>query len=103
MDKIKSIKGVKIHLYLIEQKLEGNNLSKFGDVKHFRVSDFTFDRESKSMVWIQQKTNRRNSFPINDISGFIFRKFSCGKKLEQKLFPELLIQKFNKHLKLLLQ
>ena len=127
--KVNSIKGVKNHLYLIEQKLEGKNSLKFGgvltitnwelvrfmhlwccsvgcrfgDVKHFRVSDFTFDRESKSMVWIQQKTNRRNSVPINDISGFIFRKFSGGKKLDQKLFPELSIQKFNKHLKLLLQ
>lgn len=55
------------------------------------------------MEWIQQKTNRRNSVPINDISGFIFRKFSRGKKLEQLLFPPLSIQKFNKHLKLVLE
>ena len=55
------------------------------------------------MEWIQQKTNKRNSVPINDISGFIFRKFSSGKKLEQPLFPPLSIQKFNKHLKLLLK
>ena len=53
------------------------------------------------MEWIQQKTNRRNSVPINDISGFIFRKFSRGKKLEQLLFPPLSIQKFNKHCLLL--
>lgn len=127
--KLKSLKGVKNHLYLIKQSLEGKNSKKyggvltitnwelvrfmhlwccsvgcrFGDVEHFRVSDFTFDREKKSMEWIQQKTNKRNSVPINDISGFIFRKFSSGKKLEQPLFPPLSIQKFNKHLKLLLK
>ena len=127
--KLKSKKNINKHLYLIKQDLEGKNSKKygetliitnwelvrfmhlwccsvgcrFGDVEHFRVNDFTFDREKKSMEWIQQKTNKRNSVPINDISGFIFRKFSRGKKLEQPLFPSLSIQKFNKHLKLLLK
>ena len=128
-NKLKSLKGVKNHLYLIKEDLEGKNSKKyediltisnwelvrfihlwccsvgcrFGDVAHFRISDFTFDREKKSMEWIQQKTKKRNSVPINDISGYIFRKFSSGKKLEQLLFPPLSIQKFNKHLKLLLK
>ena len=55
------------------------------------------------MNWIQQKTNKSNSVPINDISGYIFTKFSSGKSLTQPLFPPLSIQKFNKHLKLLLE
>ena len=127
--KLKSKKNINKHLYLIKQELNGTNSKKyggtliitnwelvrfihlwccsvgcrFGDVSHFRVNDFTFDREKKSMEWIQQKTNKRNSVPINDISGFIFRKFSKGKNLEQPLFPQLSIQKFNKHLKLLLK
>jgi integrase len=127
--KIKRNKKYNRHLILINQELLGKNSKnfggvltitnwelvrfihlwccsvgcRFGDVAHFRVSDFSFDREKKYMEWIQQKTNRRNSVPINDISGFIFRKFSRGKKLEQLLFPPLSIQKFNKHLKLVLE
>lgn len=129
-EKLKKKKGeFSKHLYLIQQKLEGKKAKKFGgilivtnwelvrymhlwccsvgcrfgDVEQFRVSDFTFDREKKSMNWIQQKTNKTNSVPINDISGYIFKKFSSGKSLSQPLFPPLSIQKFNKHLKLLLE
>lgn len=117
------------HLYLIEDNLKGTKSDKhggvlkitnwelvrfvhlwccsvgcrYGDVEHFRVSDFTFDREKKYMRWVQRKTLQQNEVPINDISGFIFRKFSKGKSLDQPLFPSLSIQKFNKHLKLLLK
>lgn len=128
-EKLQKNKKVKNHLYLIRQELKGKNSKKwggelvitnwelirfihlwccsvgcrFGDVEHFKVSDFTFDRENKHMEWIQQKTKRRNSVPINDISGFIFTKFSRGKKLDQNLFPRISIQKFNKSIKYLLE
>jgi integrase len=128
-EKLQKNKKVRNHLYLIHQKLEGKNSQKwggelvitnwelirfihlwccsvgcrFGDVEHFKVNDFTFDRENKHMEWIQQKTKRRNSVPINDISGYIFTKFSRGKKLDQNLFPPISIQKFNKSIKYLLE
>ena len=128
-EKLRKNKKVSNHLYLIRQELKGKNSKKwggelvitnwelirfihlwccsvgcrFGDVEHFKVSDFTFDRENKHMEWIQQKTKRRNSVPINDISGFIFTKFSRGKKLDQNLFPRISIQKFNKSIKYLLK
>jgi hypothetical protein len=127
--KLKLNKKYAPHLYLIQQELKGSKSNKYGgyltitnwelvrfihlwccsvgcrygDVAHFKVNDFTFDRENKHMEWIQQKTKRRNSVPINDISGYIFTKFSSGKRLDQELFPPLSIQKFNKHIKLLLK
>ena len=117
------------HIYLIEQKLEGKNSIKYGetlkitnweyvkwvhlwccsigcrisDVPHFKVNDFTFDRKTQIISWIQQKTDKVNNVPLNDVSGFIFQKFSSGKSLSQNLFPSLSTQKFNKHLKLLLK
>lgn len=117
------------HIYLVHQELKGGRKDQFGgkltvtnwelvkyihlwccslgcrysDVEHFRVNDFTFNREDKHMEWIQQKTREKNSVPINDISGYIFQKFSGGKSRTQPLFPKLSIQKFNKHLKLLLE
>jgi len=43
------------------------------------------------------------SVPLNDISGFIYTKYSRGKSLDQHLFPKVSQQKFNKQLKNLLK
>ena len=117
------------HIYTIEQPLEGTRSEEFGkvlrltnwelvkdiflflnsvgcrysDIPFFKVNDFNFDRDTQVIEWIQQKTDKVNRVPLNDISGFIFTKYSSGKKLTQNLFPKLSIQKFNKHLKLLLK
>lgn len=118
-----------VHIYMVEQTLEGTRGEEFGgilkltnwevvkdiflflnsvgcrysDIPFFKVNDFNFDRDTQIIEWIQQKTDKVNRVPLNDISGFIFKKYSSGKKLEQHLFPKLSIQKFNKHLKLLLK
>lgn len=76
---------------------------RHSDIDHFKVRHFDFNSSVQTLTWIQQKTNRNVSVPITDISGEIFKKYSGGKSLEQKLFPKLSQQKFNKHLKLLLK
>lgn len=117
------------NIYIIEQELLGKNKKKHGgvlkltnweyvkwvhlwccsigcrisDIPHFKVNDFTFDRKTQIISWIQQKTDKVNNVPLNDVSGFIYQKFSSGKSLTQPLFPSLSTQKFNKHLKLLLK
>ncbi len=117
------------HISIIEQKLEGNRKDEFGgvlkvtnwelvkyiflfqnsigcrigDIPHFKVNDMNFDKETQLISWIQQKTDKRVSVPLNDIGGFIFKKFSSGKSLTQPLFPKISQQKFNKQLKNLLK
>ena len=117
------------HIYFIEQKLEGTNKSKFGnvliitnwelikdvflfmcsigcrysDIPFFKVHHFSFEGSNSFFTWIQQKTDKRVSVPANDISNHIFTKYSAGKSLSQNLFPKLSNQKFNKGLKLLLK
>ena len=117
------------HIYIIEEDLLGKRKDEFGgvskitnwelikdltlfsvsvgcrysDIPFFKVNDFTFDRKTQFIEWIVQKTDRVNRVPLNDVSGFIFQKYSSGKSLKQNLFPKLSIQKYNKHLKLLLE
>jgi integrase len=117
------------HIYIIEDLLEGTRKEEFGkvrkitnwefvkdvfvfqcsigcrysDIPFFKVHHFDFDSNTKSFTWIQQKTDKRVSVPVNDISGSIYQKYSSGKSLSQNLFPHLSIQKFNKTLKYLLQ
>lgn len=117
------------HIYFIKETLEGTRSEEFGgihkitnwelikdltlfsvsvgcrysDISFFKVNDFNFDRNTQLIEWIVQKTDKTNRVPLNDVSGFIFQKYSSGKKLTQKLFPKLSIQKYNKHLKYLLE
>lgn len=117
------------HIKIIEQELEGKRKKEFGgvlkvtnwelvkyiflfqnsigcrigDIPHFKVNDMNFDEETQLVSWIQQKTDKRVSVPLNDIGGFIFKKFSSGKSLTQPLFPKISQQKFNKQLKNLLK
>jgi integrase len=117
------------HIYIIEEDLLGKRKDEFGgvskitnwelikdltlfsvsvgcrysDIPFFKVNDFNFDRKTQLIEWIVQKTDRVNRVPLNDVSGFIFQKYSSGKSLKQNLFPKLSIQKYNKHLKLLLE
>lgn len=76
---------------------------RIGDVKTIRANNFNFDRKTQLISWTQSKTMKRVEVPLNDISGFIFTKYSSGKKLEQLLFPPISQQKFNKQLKKLLK
>ena len=80
---------------------------RYSDIPHFRVNHFDFNNSKgdkpQTFSWIQQKTDKRVTVPENDINGYIYRKYSSGKSLSQKLFPSLSIQKFNKGLKLLLK
>jgi len=118
-----------LHIYIIEQKLKGTRSKYFGgtlkvtnwemvkdiflfqcsigcrysDIPHFKVRHFDFDSDTQTFSWIQQKTDKRVSVPVNKVSGEVFRKYSSGKSPTQKLFPSLSIQKFNKSLKLLLK
>ena len=117
------------HIYIIEQELKGTRSKYFGgtlkvtnwelvkdiflfqcsigcrysDIPYFKVTHFDFDSDTQTFSWIQQKTNKRVSVPVNVVSGEIFRKYSSGKSPTQILFPKLSIQKFNKTLKLLLK
>ena len=121
------------HITIIEEELLGTNSKKFGgvlkltnwelvkyiflfmnqigcrmgDIEHFKVSDLRLqterERENQILSWVQQKTKNRVSVPLNDIGGFIYRKFSSGKKRTQSLFPKISNQKFNKQLKNLLK
>ena len=117
------------HITIIEQPLEGMRGKEFGgvlkvtnwelvkyiflfqnsigcrigDIPHFKVNDMNFDKETQLVTWIQQKTDKKVSVPLNDIGGFIFKKFSSGKSLTQPLFPKISQQKFNKQLKYLLK
>ena len=117
------------HIYIIEDKLEGTKKEKFGEVRfltnwelvkdiflfqcsigcrysdilQFKVNHFDFGGEKGTFSWVQQKTDKRVSVPINPISNDIYRKYSKGKSLTQNLFPKLSNQKFNKSLKLLLK
>ena len=76
---------------------------RYSDIEYFKVRHFDFDSNVQTLTWIQQKTNKSVSVPVTDISGNIFKKYSGGKSLEQRLFPKISQQKFNKHLKLLLK
>ena len=117
------------HIIIIEQQLKGTRRKKFGgvlkltnwelvkyiflfqnsigcrigDIPHFKASDLNFDPNTQLITWIQQKTHKKVSVPLNDIGGFIFKKFSSGKSLDQYLFPKISQQKFNKQLKHLLK
>lgn len=113
------------HIYIVEDVLEGTKKEKYGlirkltnwelvkdiflfqcsvgcrygDIQHFRINHFEFDSQLRKFKWIQQKTKKYSYVPENHINGEIFRKYSSGKKLNQRLFPSLSIQKFNKTLK----
>ena len=116
-------------IIIIEDKLEGKNSNKYGgvnkitnwelvkdiflwlnstgmrigDVKTIRINNMNFDRRTQLINWTQTKTMKRVEVPLNDISGYIFTKYSKGKSLEQLLFPPISQQKFNKQLKKLLK
>jgi integrase len=117
------------HIYIITDVLEGTNKKKYeesrkitnwelvkdiflfqcsigcrySDILHFKVNHFDFGGEDGRFSWVQQKTNKRVSVPVNPISSEIYRKYSRGKSLIQNLFPTLSNQKFNKSLKLLMK
>jgi integrase len=117
------------HITIIEQQLEGKRRKQFGgvlrvtnwelvkyiflfqnsigcrigDIPHFKVNDMNFDKKTQLISWVQQKTDKKVSVPLNDIGGFIYKKFSSGKSLTQPLFPPISQQKFNKQLKNLLK
>jgi site-specific recombinase XerD len=117
------------HIYIITDILEGTNKNKYdgkrhytnwelvkdtflflcsigcrySDIPSFKIHHFNFDESNSAFSWIQQKTNKRVQVPRNDISEYIFRKYSKGKSLKQNLFPSLSIQKFNKSLKFVLK
>jgi len=76
---------------------------RYSDILEFKVNHFDFGGEKGTFSWVQQKTDKRVSVPINPISNEIYRKYSKGKSLSQNLFPKLSNQKFNKSLKLLLK
>ena len=76
---------------------------RIGDVKTIRINNMNFDRRTQLINWTQTKTMKRVEVPLNDISGYIFTKYSKGKSLEQLLFPPISQQKFNKQLKKLLK
>lgn len=116
-------------IIIIEDSLEGTNSKKFGgvrkitnwelvkdiflwlnstgmrigDVRTIRINNMNFDRNTQLISWTQTKTSKMVSVPLNDISGYIFTKYSRGKSLEQFLFPKVSQQKFNKQLKNLLK
>ena len=116
-------------IIIIEDKLEGKNSKKYGgvnkitnwelvkdiflwlnstgmrigDVKTIRINNMNFDMRTQLINWTQTKTMKRVEVPLNDISGYIFTKYSKGKSLEQLLFPPISQQKFNKQLKKLLK
>ena len=109
-------------IIIIEDSLEGTNSKKFGgvrkitnwelvkdiflwlnstgmrigDVRTIRINNMNFDRNTQLISWTQTKTSKMVSVPLNDISGYIFTKYSRGKSLEQFLFPKVSQQKFNK-------
>jgi|TARA_B110000977_G_scaffold199146_1_gene285709 integrase len=113
------------HIRIIEQTLEGTNSKNFGgvlkvtnwelvkyiflfqncigcrigDIPYFKVSNMNFDKKSQLLSWTQQKTDKRVQVPLNDMGGFIFKKFSSGKSRSQTLFPSVSQSKFNKQLK----
>jgi integrase len=117
------------HIYIITDILEGTKKEKYGDgrritnwelvkdiflfqcsigcrysdILHFKVNHFDFGGNRGTFSWVQQKTDKRVSVPINPISDDIYRKYSRGKSLTQNLFPKLSNQKFNKSLKLILK
>jgi integrase len=117
------------HIYIITDILEGTKKEKYGDgrritnwelvkdiflfqcsigcrysdILHFKVNHFDFGGNKGTFSWVQQKTDKRVSVPINPISDDIYRKYSRGKSLTQNLFPKLSNQKFNKSLKLILK
>jgi len=117
------------HIISVRQKLEGTKKDSFGgelivtnwelvkdvflfmcsigcrysDIPYFKVHHFSFEGSDSFFTWIQQKTDKRVSVPANDVSSFIFQKYSKGKSLSQNLFPPQSNQKFNKGLKLLLK
>ena len=119
----------KLNIRIVEDELKGKNKKKYGgvlkitnwelvkdifcwlnstgmrigDVRVIRVSDMNFDRKTQLINWTQSKTKKSVSVPLNDISGFIYTKYSRGKSLDQHLFPKVSQQKFNKQLKNLLK
>jgi integrase len=74
---------------------------RHSDIQNFKVNHFNFGGKKGTFNWVQEKTDKRVTVPINPISNEIFRKYSKGKSLTQNLFPTLSNQKFNKSLKLL--
>ncbi len=117
------------HIYIIEEQLDGTRKDKFdgvrkitnwelvkdiflfqcaigcrySDIPFFQVKHFDFDKKTEAFTWRQQKTNSWVSVPSNSISRAVFIKYSAGKSLTQKLFPQLSNQKFNKTLKYVLK
>lgn len=117
------------HIYIVEDKLMGTKKDKYGEVRlltnwelvkdiflfqcsigcrysdilQFKVNHFDFAGDKGTFSWVQQKTDKRVSVPINPISNDIYRKYSRGKLITQNLFPKLSNQKFNKSLKFLLK
>ena len=102
----------KLNIRIVEDELKGKNKKKYGgvlkitnwelvkdifcwlnstgmrigDVRVIRVSDMNFDRKTQLINWTQSKTKKSVSVPLNDISGFIYTKYSRGKSLDQHLF-----------------
>ena len=117
------------HIYIVNDILDGTKKGRYGDVRkftnwelvkdiflfqcsigcrysdilHFKVNHFDFGGDDGRFSWVQQKTNKRVSVPVNPISSKIYRKYSGGKSLVQNLFPQLSNQKFNKSLKLMMK
>lgn len=115
------------HITIIEEPLLGSNSKKYGgvlkvtnwelvkyiflfqncigcrigDIPHFKVNNLELNSETQILTWIQQKTDKRVQVPLNDMGGFIFKKFSSGKSRSQNLFPKISQSKFNKQLKYL--
>jgi integrase len=76
---------------------------RFGDIKNFKVRDFSFEKDESFFEIIQAKGKNRVIVPVNDVSSHIFRKYSRGKTYEQPLFPPISLAKFNKQIKLVLR
>ena len=61
---------------------------RIGDVKTIRINNMNFDRKTQLISWTQTKTSKMVSVPLNDISGYIFTKYSRGKSLETISFSK---------------
>lgn len=76
---------------------------RFGDIKKFKVKDFSFEKDQSFFEITQEKGKKRVVVPVNPVSSHIFKKYSRGKTLEQPLFPSISLDKFNKQIKLVLE
>lgn len=70
---------------------------RWGDIPKMSVGMFTI--EKGFFVWTMDKTKDSVIVPENPISLGIFKKYSKGKSLNQKLFPKYSQTKFNKNIK----